>query len=169
MSTPAAPSLTLIAAVARNRVIGKDNGLPWHLPEDLRHFRELTRGQPVIMGRKTWESLPAAFRPLPDRENIVVSRGRADFPGARRAASLDEALRLLAGAPTAFVIGGAQLYALALPRATRLELTEIDAEIAGDAWFPAFDPADWQETARLRRQSADGLPFAFVSYRRRQP
>src|SRR5512137_2139825 len=103
--------LSLIAVVARNRAIGRDNALLWHLPEDLRHFREVTRGKPVIMGRKTWESLPAAFRPLPGRRNVVVSRN-ADYvaTGAECAASLDAALRLCADADEAFVIGGEQIY-----------------------------------------------------------
>lgn len=159
------PRLTLIAAMARNRVIGNANQLPWHLPEDLRHFRNVTRGYPVIMGRRTWESLPASFRPLPGRLNIVVSR-QPDYPaaGATLAPSLDAALAIAGDAPEAFVIGGAQLYALALPNADRLMLTEIDKEIAGDAWFPAFDRTTWIETSREVHVSADGTAFAFVTY-----
>ncbi|MDR1351237.1 MAG: dihydrofolate reductase [Zoogloeaceae bacterium] len=162
-----APCLTLIAAVARNRVIGRHNRLPWRLPEDLRHFRAVTRDHPVIMGRKTWESLPAAFRPLPERANIVVSR-QPDYPlpaGVHRARSLEDALALTQ--TEAFLIGGAQLYALALPAAHRLLLTEIDQEIDGDAWFPDFDLNEWQETKREAQVSANGIPFAFVTYIRK--
>jgi dihydrofolate reductase len=162
------PHLTLIAAVARNRVIGSRNRLPWRLPEDLRHFRAATRGYPVIMGRKTWESLPSAFRPLPERVNIVVSR-QPDYPlsaGVHLARSLDDALALAQTGGEAFVIGGAQLYAAALPAAHRLLITEIDREIAGDAWFPALAPDEWQETRREAHISQDGLPFAFVTYLR---
>ncbi|MDR2624745.1 MAG: dihydrofolate reductase [Zoogloeaceae bacterium] len=162
-----APGLTLIAAVARNRVIGIDNRLPWHLAEDMRHFRAATRGHPVIMGRKTWESLPAAFRPLPERRNIVVSR-QPGYPlpeGAYLAHSLEEALALTQDAE-AFLIGGAQLYALALPAARRLLLTEIDQEIPGNAHFPDFDRKEWQETRRETHVSENGIPFAFVTYLR---
>ncbi|MDR3322895.1 MAG: dihydrofolate reductase [Zoogloeaceae bacterium] len=157
----------MIAAVAHHRVIGVQNRLPWHLPEDLRHFRALTRGHPVIMGRKTWESLPDAFRPLPGRLNIVISR-QPDYPapGAQVASSLPEALALAAGHPEAFVIGGEQLYALALPQANRLLLTEIGLDVPGDACFPAFDRQEWRETGRETHVSATGLPFAFVAYER---
>ncbi|GHT95517.1 dihydrofolate reductase [Betaproteobacteria bacterium] len=159
--------LTLIAAVARNRVIGIDNRLPWHLPEDMRHFREVTRGNPVIMGRKTWESLPDTFRPLPGRVNIVISR-QPDYPasGATLATSLPAALELTAN--NAFIIGGEQLYALALPHADRLLLTEVDMDVAGDAWFPAFSSAEWQEVAREQQLSEKGIAFAFVTYERRK-
>lgn len=158
------PSLILIAAVAKNGVIGRAGALPWHLPEDLRHFKELTTGHTVVMGRKTWESLPARFRPLPGRRNIVVSRNPGfAAPGATLVDSLEAALKVGAGA-TVFLIGGAELYAHALPLAGRLELTEIDAEFAGDAFFPPIDPAFWHETARSQRHSAAGLDFAFVSY-----
>lgn len=156
--------MVIVAAVANNGVIGKDNALPWHLPEDLRHFKALTSGHAVIMGRKTWESLPARFRPLPGRHNIVVTRNPAyAAPGATVVASLEEALRLDIDA-TAFVIGGAELYAHALPLADRLELTEIDADIDGDARFPAFDRRAWREEKREAGTSADGLRYAFVSY-----
>jgi dihydrofolate reductase len=170
------PRLTLIAAVAKNRVIGVDNRLPWHLPEDLRHFREVTRGHPVIMGRKTWESLPEAFRPLPGRLNIVISR-QTDYPvpGGKLAASLPAALTLAENTPSAdlavrqeaFIIGGEQLYALALPHADRLMLTEVEMEVAGDAWFPAFSTDEWQEVQRERQVGAEGIAFAFVTYARR--
>lgn len=162
--------LIVIAAVARNGVIGKDNALPWHLPEDLKHFKQLTTGHAVIMGRKTWESLPPKFRPLPNRLNIVVTRNAAyDALGATVATSLDAARKLGAGeAAQQFVIGGAELYAHALPLAQRLELTEIDADYAGDATFPAFDRAQWRAVRREPGVGADGLGYAFVTYERTQ-
>ena len=162
--------LVLIAAVARNRVIGRDNQLLWHLPEDMAHFRETTRGAPVIMGRKTWESLPPRFRPLPGRRNIVLSR-QAGYvaEGAEVVATLDEALLLLQAAPQAFVIGGEQLYRLALPRADQLVLTELDRDYEGDALFPAWDPDLFAEVERRPAQSApaEGPGYAFVTYQRR--
>lgn len=160
------PTLTLIAAVARNGVIGKDNRLPWHLPEDLAHFKALTTGHAVVMGRKTWDSLPAKFRPLPQRLNIVVTRDpafRAD--GAVIVHSLPAAVAA-AGSEAAFVIGGAEVYALALPLADRLELTEVDVDCEGDARFPEFDRAAWREVVRERHKSANGLDYAFVTYQR---
>jgi dihydrofolate reductase len=158
--------LVLIAAVAKNGVIGKDNALPWHLPEDLKHFKALTTGHAVIMGRKTWESLPERFRPLPGRLNIVVTRNAGyAAPGATVVHSLEEAQKVGAGG-TAFVIGGAELYAHALPLAQRLELTEIDAEFPGDAHFPAIDRVLWREAAHVGATSASGLAYAFVSYER---
>ncbi len=158
--------MVVIAAVARNGVIGKDNALPWHLPEDLRHFKALTTGHAVIMGRKTWESLPARFRPLPGRLNIVVTRNYGyTVEGATVATSLEAAQKVGAG-KTAFVIGGAELYVHALPLAGRLELTEIDADVAGDACFPAYDRSQWREVGRTPGVSADGLGYAFVSYER---
>ncbi|MFH1872130.1 MAG: dihydrofolate reductase [Pseudomonadota bacterium] len=158
--------LTLIAAVARNRVIGIDNRLPWHLPADLRHFKALTSGHAVIMGRKTWESLPEKFRPLPGRRNIVVTRDasyRAE--GAVVALSLPAALAA-AGDGEAFLIGGAELYATALPLADRLQLTEIDASFEGDTWFPAIDPGLWREVARQAQRGDEGFDYAFVTYER---
>ncbi len=167
--TPAGPELVLIAAMARNRVIGKDNRLLWHLPEDLKHFKELTTGRPVIMGRKTWESLPEKFRPLPGRRNLVISRKR-DYaaPGAELAGSLAAALAKVAEAAEVFVIGGAQVYAEALPLADRVELTVLATDYDGDARFPELD-AGWAESARSERQGTNGLPFAFVTYRRALP
>jgi len=154
----------LVAALARNRVIGVGSHLPWRLPEDLARFKRLTMGAPVIMGRKTRESIG---RPLPGRRNIVVTRERAaTWEGCVVAHSLDEALALADDAPEAFVIGGAELYAQALPRAARLYLTLIDADYAGDAWFPEFDAAAWREVARESGVSADGLGYAFVDYER---
>lgn len=162
------PQLSLIAAVAANGVIGRDNAMPWHLPEDLKRFRALTMGHPIIMGRRTWDSLG---RPLPGRTSIVVSRQAGlDLPGAIAVASLDEAETAAAnadGGDQAFVIGGAQLYALALPRIQRLLLTEIADAFDGDTAFPAFDRSEWRETSRQEAVSAAGLRYAFVDYERR--
>lgn len=168
--TPAnKPVLALIAAFGRGRVIGIDNRMPWHLPEDMKFFRETTRGKPVIMGRKTWESLPDAFRPLPGRINIVVSRNadyRAD--GATVVGSLPDAIQAAVNADIAFVMGGADIYRQALPIADRLYLTEIDADFAGDAFFPAFASSDWREAQRNPQVAASGLKFAWVTYDRRK-
>jgi dihydrofolate reductase len=165
------PTLTLIAALDRRRAIGRGGELLWHEREDQKRFRALTMGFPVIMGRKTWDSLPAKFRPLPGRRNIVVTRDarwRAD--GADTAATLEAALALSAGAAQAFVIGGGELYASALPHADTLELTEIDAVFeAGDVYFPAFDRASFSEAAREEHRSADGTRYAFVTYQRKPP
>lgn len=165
----ARPLLALIAACARGGVIGVANKLPWHLPEDMKFFRETTRGMPVIMGRKTWESLPDAFRPLPGRLNIVVSRNPAfHAEGGTVVGSLPDAIAAAGDAETAFVIGGAELYRQALLLADRLILTEIDRDYAGDAFFPEFDRTEWQELSRDARISESGLPFAFVTYERTQ-
>jgi len=152
----------LIAAVASNGIIGKDGGMPWRLPEDLRHFKKLTLGHPVIMGRRTWESLG---KPLPGRENIVVTRTKGfDAPGAAVANSLDAALALCAGEPVAFVIGGGELYAAALPLAAALVITEIRREYDGDARFPDYDRSRWKESQREGHVAADGTKFDFVLY-----
>lgn len=162
------PTLALIAAVARNGAIGKDNRLLWQEPEDQKHFRRITLGHPVIMGRKTWDSLPARFRPLPGRRNVVLSRDETwQSPGAERAGSLQAALDLLEGIDTAFVIGGAALYAQTLPLAQRLVLTEIDADLPGDAFFPPFDRGQFSETASPRQLGAAGLAYRFVTYLRK--
>jgi dihydrofolate reductase len=166
--------LTLIAGVARNGVIGRDNQLLWHLPEDLRHFRAATMGAPVIMGRKTWQSLPERFRPLPGRRNLVLSRqGGFQAAGAEVVDSLDQALALAkaSGAPRAFVIGGAQIYREALPLADELMLTEVERDFEGDAHFPAFSRSAFVEVARERHQAAppNDFAFSFVTYRRLAP
>jgi dihydrofolate reductase len=157
--------LHVILARARNGVIGRDNQLPWHLPEDLAHFKQQTLGAPVIMGRKTWDSLPPRFRPLPGRLNVVVTR-QADWQaeGALVAHSIDQAMALCTEHPTAWVIGGAELYAQALPKAHTAVITEIDADFAGDAFAPQFGP-DWQEQSRQNLVSAQGLPYAFITLR----
>jgi dihydrofolate reductase len=160
--------VALVAAVARGGVIGRDSGIPWRLPEDMRRFRTLTMGHPLVMGRRTWESLPEQFRPLPGRRNVVVTRN-SDWSaqGADRAGSIEDALRLLEGEATVFVIGGGEIYAAALPSADELLLTEIDAEIEGDTYFPDWDPDDFEEVARVRNVSSEGVPFSFVTYERR--
>ncbi len=168
--------VALIAAVARNGVIGNDNALLWKLPEDMAFFKRTTLGNPVIMGRRTWDSIPARFRPLPGRTNIVVTR-QPDWhaDGALVAHGFEQALELalesVAANPhglRAFVIGGAELYALALPHADELVLTEIDREFAGDACFPAWSPNHFVETARERHHAGppNDCDFAFVTYRR---
>ena len=156
--------IKLIFARAANGVIGKEGALPWHLPEDMAHFKRLTSGHPVIMGRKTWDSIPPRFRPLPGRRNIVVTR-QPDWAadGAERAGSLAASLALCDGAQLAWVIGGAQLYAQALPLANAAEVTEIDEHFSGDAHAPEFGPS-WREVARERHVSSNGLKFSFVSY-----
>jgi dihydrofolate reductase len=161
--------ISLIAVVARNRAIGRNNALLWHLPEDLRHFRDVTRGKPVIMGRKTWESLPEAFRPLPGRRNVVVSRN-ADYVaiGAHCVTTLDAAVRLCADADEAFVIGGEQIYRQALPFADRLYLTEVDEDADGDAFFPEFARADWHEVSRQPGAASAGPAYSFVLYLRQE-
>lgn len=155
--------ICLIAARARNGVIGAHNTLPWRLPEDLKYFRTRTLGHPIVMGRKTWDSLGRA---LPGRRNLVVSRqvGWATA-GAETFASLEAAIAAC-GEEDVFVIGGAQLYAAALPIATRLYLTEIDADFEGDAFFPDFDRAQWREVARELGVSDTGLRYAFVTLER---
>jgi dihydrofolate reductase len=158
-------ALALIAAVARNGVIGGGNTLPWRLPADLKRFRALTTGHAVIMGRRTWESIGRA---LPDRQNIVVTRqpGYA-AQSALVKSSLDEALRAAALPAPVFCIGGGELYALALPRAATLHLTEIDRDFDGDTRFPDFDRAAWREAARDEHHSPEGFAYAFVTYERR--
>lgn len=160
--------IVLVAALARGGVIGRGNTLPWRLPEDLRRFKQITLGHAVVMGRRTWDSLG---RPLPGRTNIVLSRAR-DWAaiGAERAADLDAALaiavRACPGRPV-MVIGGAQVYALALPRAQQLRLTEIELEVPdGDAIFPRLDRCHWRETARSAAVAANGTRLAFVDYQR---
>jgi dihydrofolate reductase len=156
--------LHLIYARARNGVIGQNNQMPWHLPEDLAHFKRITLGQPVIMGRKTWDSLPARFRPLPGRLNIVVTR-QLDWQaeGALRANSIEDAMRLCGDAPDCWIMGGAEIYRQAEPLACTAVVTEIDADFEGDAFAPELG-AQWQEVQRESHTSASGLGFAFVTY-----
>jgi dihydrofolate reductase len=159
--------LAIVVAVAANGTIGANGTLPWRLPGDLRRFRSLTTGHAVVMGRRTWESIG---RPLPDRQNIVVTRSR-DFAaaGAEIAHSLDEALRLARLPAPVFCIGGAELYREALPRADALYVTEIARAVPGDTVFPPFDRHEWREAAREKRppDDPDALPYDFVTYLRR--
>ncbi len=160
------PRVSVIAALAKNRVIGIENRLPWRLPEDLAHFKALTLGHPVLMGRKTFESLG---RPLPGRTNIVITRN-PDYcrDGCVVAGSIPDALALCRDAGEIFFIGGAELYAQAIPLADRLYLTEVDIEAEGDAWFPDFERAAFRETARAAHtgEKGDPLRFDFVVYDR---
>jgi dihydrofolate reductase len=163
--------VSLVAAVARNRVIGRNQKLPWRLPDDLRRFKALTLGHPVIMGRKTHESILMTLGgPLPGRVNIVVTRSpHYRAPGCRLADSVQAALRQAdeaAPGHEVFVIGGAEIYRLALPFAHRLYLTEIQADVEGDAWFPTLDRKHWHETAREPRESPD-FRYDFAIYERR--
>jgi dihydrofolate reductase len=158
--------LSLIVAYDRSRAIGRDGALPWRLPEDMAHFKRTTLGHPVVMGRKTWDSLG---RPLPGRRNLVVSRNPALTPaGAEVFGSLDAALTACGTAPEVFVIGGGQLYAQALPRADQVLATEIDADFGGDTFFPTLSPP-FVETRREPYPPAGGRSFGFaiVSYERR--
>jgi len=162
-------ALTLIAAVARGGAIGRGNELLCRLPEDMARFKALTLGHTVIMGRKTWASIPAKFRPLVGRRNIVLSRQPGlSLEGAEVFASLDAALAACAAEAEVFVIGGAEVYALALPLADTLELTEIDASFEGaDAFFPPWRGEDFAEVSRQTQHAAQGWPYAFVRYQRR--
>ena len=159
--------MSLVAAVARGGVIGRDGGIPWRLPEDIAHFKELTTGHAVVMGRRTWDSLSDRFRPLPGRRNVVVTRN-VDWSGygAERAGSVEEALELLRDEGRVFVIGGAEIYAAALPHADELVLTELELDVEGDTFFPEWDRAAFEEASREARVAADGTRFAFVTYRR---
>ena len=159
---PHHPRLYLIAAVAANGIIGAGGKLPWRIPGELARFKRVTLGHPVIMGRRTWESLKG---PLPGRENIVVTRTPGyEAPGAAVAGSLEEALALCLGEPVAFVIGGTQLFRDALPLAAGMVLTEIQRDYEGDTWFPAWDRAQWRESQREAHTAPDGTRFDFVRY-----
>lgn len=165
----AQPELVLIAAVARNGVIGGGNRLLWQLPEDMRFFKQATLGHAVIMGRKTWQSLPPRFRPLPGRRNIVLTRD-AGFvaEGAECAASLHDALARLGGEALAFVIGGAEVYAQALPLAQQLWLTEIERAFEGDARFPEWPRQDFAELERSHHDAGEGLHYQRAHYQRKR-
>jgi dihydrofolate reductase len=161
------PLVSLIAAVARDGGIGRSGELLVRLPDDLPRFKRITMGAPIVMGRKTWDSIGRA---LPGRTNIVVTRDRSfRAPGGEVAASLDEALALAAAAPRVYVIGGAQIYALALPLADELLLTEIDAQFPADTFFPAWQRSRFAQTAREPHRSADGVHYAFTTYKKLTP
>ncbi|MBX2955056.1 MAG: dihydrofolate reductase [Cyclobacteriaceae bacterium] len=162
-------TISLIAALTENRVIGKNNDLPWHLPDDMKYFMQTTKGHPVIMGRKNYDSIPEKFRPLPNRTNIVVTRQR-DFvaDGCIVVHSLEEALDEATNIVTdeIFIIGGAEIYRQGLPKANKLYLTEILATLDGDTYFPEFDTRSWKEVSRLHHPADDRhrYPFDFVVY-----
>lgn len=144
--------ISLIAAVAQNRVIGKNNDLPWHLPDDMKYFMKTTSGHHVIMGRKNYESIPEKFRPLPNRNNIVVTRQKNyDAPLCRVVNSVEEAIAIAKNenAHETFIIGGAEIYKYAMPFTQRMYLTEIHASVEGDTYFPEIDKSEWNEVSRM--------------------
>jgi dihydrofolate reductase len=159
-----ATRINLVVAIASNGVIGKDGKLPWRLPEDLKHFKKVTMGHPIVMGRRTWESLPCA---LPGRDNIVVSR-RPGFeaPGAHVASSLEAAIALCAGENVLCVIGGTELFKASLPIADGLIVTAIHKAYDGDTYFPEWDRSAWKVTQKESHTSKDGVPFDFLMYER---
>lgn len=160
-------TLTLIVARARNGIIGRDNQLPWKLPEDLAYFKRTTMGAPIVMGRKTFASLG---RPLPGRRNLVVTRDASkQFAGAETMTSLEQALAACPDVPEVFLIGGAQLYAEGMDQADKLLITELDADFAGDTSFPLPDPAQWREVSRDTRkaEAPNAFSFAWVVYERK--
>jgi dihydrofolate reductase len=166
MHTPDLPQLSIIAAVSRNGVIGRDNSLIWHLPEDLQHFKRVTLGCPVLMGRKTFDSIG---KPLPGRRNVVITRDpHWTAPGVEEAPSLPAALELLKHATKVFIIGGAQVYAEALPLVDELILTEIDRDFEGDTHFPTWDRNAFEEVARETHQAPEGWAYHFVTYHRKK-
>ena len=158
--------ISIIVAVAHNGVIGGKNAMPWHISEDLKRFKAITSGHPVVMGRKTFESLG---KPLPNRRNVIITRNH-DYrvPGAETAASLEEALSLFAPSEDVFIIGGGEIYRQALPFADRMYITWVLADIDGDTTFPEFDPCDWKATFSERHEHGEKfpLPFEFVNYER---
>lgn len=161
--------ITLVAAVAKDGAIGRDNALLWHIPEDMARFKALTAGKPVVMGRRTWDSLPPKFRPLPGRRNLVVSRSLHELPGAELFTSLEASLAACAAEAEVCVIGGSDIYALALPRADALALTEVDIVCPdADRHFPAWPRDQFTEASREARTSASGLRFDFVEYLRKE-
>lgn len=164
--------LALIVAVAQNRVIGRDNKLPWYLPNDLKYFKQTTLGKPVIMGRKTYESIG---KPLPGRTNIVITR-QSDYQpeGVKVVSSVEDAIQvaesvcLIDGQEEAMVMGGAEIYGLTLPHCERLYLTEVHAEVEGDAWFPEYEKSEWAEVTRedFMAEGPNPFDYSFVVYER---
>ena len=163
--------ISLIAARSRNGVIGRNNDLPWKLPDDMKYFMSTTKGHVVIMGRRNYDSLPANYKPLSNRTNVVVTRQRAfHAPGCIVVHDIDQALDVARknGESEVFVIGGAEIYALALPKADRLYLTEIDSEVQGDTYFPSFNREEWHVTSSTHHDADDkhAYAFDFVVYER---
>jgi dihydrofolate reductase len=154
------PALSLVVAASENDVIGRDNALPWHLPADLKHFKAVTMGKPIVMGRKTWESIG---RPLPGRLNIVISRNRAlSIPGVEVVGSFDEALARAGDAPEVAVIGGAELFRAALPLASRIYFTRVHGTVPGETKFPALDPSQWREVDRAHHPADEKHAYAMT-------
>lgn len=156
--------ISMIAAMGSNRVIGKDNDIPWHLPDDFKYFKEKTKHHHVIMGRKNWESLPPKFQPLPDRPNLIVTRQK-DYQaeGGHVFGSIEDALQVArnAKAKEAFIIGGGEIYSLSLDIADKIYLTEIDGEFEGQTIFPTFDANMWEEESRTHHPSDDRHKYSF--------
>lgn len=162
-------TISLIAAMGRDRVIGRDNQLPWHLPADLQHFKHVTMGKPILMGRLTYESIG---KPLPGRRNVVITRDTAfAAPGCEVVNSIEAALAAVADVEEVMVIGGASFYHQMLPQADRLYLTFIDADFDGDAWFPQWDAGEWREMEREEHAPDERNPhaYAFVVLERISP
>ncbi|MEY4931318.1 MAG: hypothetical protein RI909_2042 [Bacteroidota bacterium] len=163
--------ISLIAALTKNRVIGKNNDLPWHLPDDMKYFMQTTKAHHVIMGRKNYESIPEKFRPLPNRTNIVVTRQK-DFvaPGCILVNSISDGIAMAraAGETELFIIGGSEIYALGMPHADLLYLTEINTTLEGDTYFPEFDKEEWQEQSRTHHEAdvRHAFAFDFVVYKK---
>lgn len=159
--------ISLIAALDKNRLIGADNGMPWHLPADFKHFKEITMGKPVVMGRKTFESIG---RPLPGRQNIVISRNGFSAEGVTSADSIDAALQLVSDVEEVMIIGGANIYLQMIDKADRLYLTHVDAECEGDAWFPEIKNNDWNITNELfvKMDEKNNYDFNIISYERKR-
>jgi dihydrofolate reductase len=164
--------ISLIAALTQNNVIGKNNDLPWHLPDDMKYFMQTTKGHYVIMGRRNYDSIPEKFRPLPNRTNVVVTRQKSfEAPNCHVVNSLEEGLTLAreAGQQEVFIIGGAEIYAQGLTFANRLYLTEIDGVVDGDTYFPSFDQQAWQEISRVHHpaDARHAYAFDFVIYEKK--
>lgn len=157
--------ISLIAALDKNNLIGSDNGMPWHLPADFKHFKEVTMGKPIIMGRKTFESIG---KPLPGRLNIVISRNDFSAEGISSVSSIDAALALVSHLEEAIIIGGANIYQQMIDKVDRMYLTHIDASCEGDAWFPKFNLADWQVTNQVsyKADKKNNFDFSIVTYNR---
>ena len=157
--------ISLIAALDKNQLIGADNGMPWHLPADFKHFKEITMGKPVVMGRKTFESIG---KPLPGRHNIVISRNGFSADGITSVNSIDAALKSVSDVDEVMVIGGANIYRQMIDKADRMYLTHVDAECKGDAWFPEFDAASWNIINELfiKKDEKNNYNFNIISYKR---
>jgi len=159
--------ISLIAALDKNMLIGADNGMPWHLPADFKHFKEITMGKPVVMGRKTFESIG---RPLPGRQNIVISRKGFSADGVKTADSIDSALQLVSDEEEIMIIGGANIYKQMIEKADRLYLTHVDAVCEGDAWFPEYKKDDWNIINELfvKKDEKNNFDFNIISYERKR-